>query len=520
MSLLDAGYSANEMKGLNCGVFVGTSASPGGRPSNTGKHSSKDSVYSATGSSASIASGRISYVFNFQGPNAAYDTACSSSLVALDAAVSALQLGKCNMSLVAGANELFHYQVFEVFARAGMLSPTGRCHTWDASANGYLRGEGCGAILLMPANASNKGSIYAHVLGASTISDGTSASITAPNGSAQGKLIERALKASGIKPSDVDYIEAHGTGTALGDPIEIEAMAEVFTKSRTKSSPLVIGSVKSNIGHLECSAGIAGLIKTVLVLVHEHAPPNAGLENVNPLIKKTVQSHSFAIDFPLEVKTIAREEGGKLLVAGVSSFGYSGTIAHAIVQQAPKDMCRSDIGVGQCIADDVQKLSDNVIFLFTGQGSQYAGMGKELYRANKDFQEAMDLCESAYKMLTDGDSLLYMIFASNEEGLVTRNAQPALVSLEWSLARMWKSNGVAPRIVLGHSVGEIAAACVAGAMSIETALELSVARQRLVNQLSHNRQTQSSTSHSPKSFLICCRHPHICNGRPLYRNCW
>ena len=267
------------MKGLNCGVFVGTSASPGGRPSNTGKRSIKNSVYSATGTTVSIASGYISYVFNFQGPNAAYDTACSSSLVALDAAISALKLGKCNMALVAGANELFRFQVFEAFARASMLSPTGQCHTWDASADGYLCGEGCGAILLMPANAAKEGSIYVNILGTSAMSDGTLASITAPNGSAQGKLIERALEASGIRPNDIDYIEAHGTGTALGDPIEIETLAEVFKKSKTKSILLMVGSVKSNIGHLECAAGIAGLIKAVLILVHEHAPSNIGLEN-------------------------------------------------------------------------------------------------------------------------------------------------------------------------------------------------------------------------------------------------
>jgi epothilone polyketide synthase D len=187
LALLDAGYAPDEMKGLNCGVFVGTSASSSalGRPSNNGVSSSRSTVYNTTGSSASIASGRISYVFNFQGPNAVYDTACSSSLVALDAGISALQLGKCDMALVAGSNELFDSKVFDAFARAGMLSPTGRCHTWDASADGYLRGEGCGAILLKPANAAKPGSVYANVLGASVMSDGTSASITAPNGSAQ-----------------------------------------------------------------------------------------------------------------------------------------------------------------------------------------------------------------------------------------------------------------------------------------------------------------------------------------------
>lgn len=183
MALLDAGYTAGEMKGLNCGVYVGilnTSTSLD-RPSNNDRENTKKSVFSATGATSSIASGRISYLFNFKGPNAAYDTACSSSLVALDAAMSALKEGKCEMALVAGASELFDSKVFESCARAGMLSPTGRCHSWDESADGYLRGEGCGVILLKRADSVSPGSTYANVLGTSIMSDGTSASITAPS---------------------------------------------------------------------------------------------------------------------------------------------------------------------------------------------------------------------------------------------------------------------------------------------------------------------------------------------------
>ena len=227
-----------------------------------------------------------------------YDIACSSSLVALDAAVSLLQMGKCDMALVAGAIKLFVKQVFEGCTRAGMLSPTGRCHTWDASAGGYLRREGCGAILLVSTNTAKPGSVYANVLGASVTLDGKSASTTAPNSSAQERLIKKALEESGINPSDVDYIEAHGTGTALGDPIEIEALADVFAESKTESRPLMVGSVKSNIGHLEGAAGIVGLIKAVLVLTEECVPSNVGLNNLNPLIKKTIQSHEFPIKFP------------------------------------------------------------------------------------------------------------------------------------------------------------------------------------------------------------------------------
>ena len=343
----------------------------------------------------------------------------------------------------------------------------------------FLRAEGCGAILLKRTSDVGQNSAYASILGASVMSDGTSASITAPNGSSQEQLIKRALEASGIKPNDVDYVEAHGTGTALGDPVEVEALAEVFAESRHESHPLMIGSVKSNIGHLEGAAGIAGLIKAILVLAHECVPPNAALETLNPLIEKTIQSHGFAVKFPTEVEPIVKSEivdDGKLLVAGVSSFGYSGTIAHAIIQQAPLNIRRS---INQAGNDSLANKEPGVGFLFTGQGSQYAGMGKELYSENEAFRQAMDQCNSIYKSLTDGESLLDTIF-NNEDGesSVTRIAQPALVALEWSLAQMWQTHGVAPSIVLGHSVGEV----------------------------SHSYQCCSRGSHASVLF---CRYPHL-----------
>merc|ERR1719253_1852148 len=326
------------------------------------------------------------------------------------------------------------------------------------------------------------------------MSDGKSASITAPNGSAQEKLIKRALDASGINTTDVDYIEAHGTGTALGDPIEIEALAEVFAESRSESHPLTIGAVKSNIGHLEWSAGIAGLIKAVLVLVYESVPPNIGLKELNPLIAKTIQTHDFPIEFPTAVKPMVRDDSDKLLVAGVSSLGYSGTIAHAIIQQAPREKCRSVVKIEHDAVEypKTSHMHDSMLFLFTGQGSQYAGMGKDLYDENQAFRGAMDQCESIYKSLTEGESLLDTIFNTEDEDPITTIAQPALVALEWSLVRMWQSNEVTPSILLGHSVGEIAAACVAGAMTIETALELAVVRARLVHQLPSNNGTMAA----------------------------
>ena len=292
-------------------------------------------------------------MFNFQGPNAVYDTACSSSLVALDAAISALQLGKCEMAVVAGANELFDSRVFEGMARADIISPTGQCHTWDASADGYLRGEGCGAIILKRTTNVGHKSSYANILGSSTVSSGKSASLTTPSGSAIEEVVKRTLKLSGIKPIDVDYVEAHGSGTFLCDPLEIEAYAEVFACSRDESRPLLVGSVKSNIGSLEGASGIAALIKAVLVLAHEHVPPNVGLKSLNPLIAKTIQSHDFAVKFPTEVESLTNGDNN-LLIAGVSGIGHWGTIAHAIIQQAP-------LGVRRSISTDDETFTQNLL---------------------------------------------------------------------------------------------------------------------------------------------------------------
>ena len=337
----DAGYTKEKMKGLKCGVFVGMATT---EKLSFGFVKNKLSVYDATGSTASIATGRISYIFDLQGPNAAFDTACSSSLVALNMAILSLRSGECKLALVAGVNELFDHRPFLLLARAGMLSPTGRCHTWDTSADGFLRGEGCGAILLKALDASSYFKSYATVIGASIQSDGKSANITAPNGSAQKRLIQKALIASSIEPDEVDYIEAHGTGTSLGDPIEVEALAGVFVSKRNNLQPLMIGSVKANMGHLEFAAGVSGLIKAILVLQHEVVPPNVCLKKMNPHIEKIIDSHDFVVKFPIELDKIrmnSKKNDDKLLVAGVSSFGYSGTIAHTILRQAPKDLRRN-----------------------------------------------------------------------------------------------------------------------------------------------------------------------------------
>ena len=222
-------------------------------------------------------------------------------------------------------------------------------------------------IVLVPSSTARSGSIYANVLGATVMSDGVSASLTAPNGSAQKRLIARALEVSNIQPSDVNYIEAHGTGTALGDPIELEALAEVLAQTRSQSKTLIVGSVKANIGHLELAAGVAGLIKAALVLAHKSVPPNAALETLNPLIQKTILSREFDARFPTECEYLPTNTD-KLLVAGVSSFGYSGTICHTILQQAPDDRSR-DINQRHTNEDRVQDVSGVVEVTYVGMGN-------------------------------------------------------------------------------------------------------------------------------------------------------
>jgi len=335
LAFQDAGYNMEGMKGLNCGVFVGMTTNV------VQSNVTNRSVYDATSNAASIATGRISFCFDLKGPCTAYDTACSSSLVALNAAVLSLRAGECDLALVAGVNVLFDAQGFINCALAGMLSPSGRCHTWDASADGYLRGEGCGAIILKPSDISSPDRIYSSILGTCVASDGKSATITAPNGSAQERLIYTALETAGIEPNEVDYIEAHGTGTSLGDPIEIDALSSVFGNSREDIYPLSVGSVKSSIGHLECAAGMAGLIKAILVLMHERVPSNVGLKTLNPLIERTVKTHKFPVKFPTEcepLRATSSKTGDESLIASVSSFGYAGTIAHVIIRQALKQI--------------------------------------------------------------------------------------------------------------------------------------------------------------------------------------
>lgn len=288
-------------------------------------------AYLSTGNTHSLASGRLSYILGLRGPSLSVNTACSSSLVALHLGVTSLRHQECDLALVGGVNRLISPEISINFSQAKMLSPQGRCKTFDAGANGFVRAEGCGILVLKRLSdaITAKDNIKALIHGSATNQDGRTSGLTVPNGLAQQAVIRQALKNSQIQPHEVSYIETHGTATLLGDPIEVEALAEVFASHRPKNQPLVLGAVKSNIGHSEAAAGIAGLIKVILCLQHKTIPPQLHFHTPNPHIRWE--------ELPLTVPTgsLPWLEGEKPRIAGVSSFGFSGTNAHVIVGEAP-----------------------------------------------------------------------------------------------------------------------------------------------------------------------------------------
>ncbi|MEA5554859.1 type I polyketide synthase [Nodularia spumigena] len=550
-ALESAGQNPQQLRNTQTGVFVGAMTQDYAQLSYAPE---AINAYTGSGTSVSVAAGRISYVLGLQGPSMTVDTACSSSLVAVHLASNALRNHECDIALAGGVNIILTPVISLIESRAHMLAPDGRCKTFDASANGMVRGEGCGMIVLKRLSQAIKNGdrILAKVHSTAVNHDGPSSGLTVPNGDAQEKLLHQALNAAKLKPEQIDFIEAHGTGTALGDPIELESMAAVFG-NRPQNRPLIIGSVKTNLGHLEGAAGIAGLIKTVLALQKHQIPPHLHFQQPNPRFDWSTD----IFEVPVHGKNWYPSQRER--IAGVSSFGFSGTNAHIIVgevarnspqpsepkfyllplsarsvtslQQLAKnyqsalndsvnlaDACFT-ISTGRAIfphrlcilADSIstaQKAladfqtgedSDNLItqissetqpkiaFLFTGQGSQYTGMGETLYNQEPVFRNTLDICDQILQPIL-GTSLLDLIWQlPNSELLAqTQITQPALFSLEYALAKLWQSWGIQPSALLGHSIGEYVAACLAGVFSLEDALQLVIQRGRLMAELPHN----------------------------------
>jgi acyl transferase domain-containing protein/acyl carrier protein len=553
--LENSGQRPGSLKGSNTGVFVGISSNDYSRVLQNGRLSVD--AHTGTGCALSIAANRLSYFLDLKGPSMAIDTACSSSLVAVHQACSSLELGECDLALAGGVNLILGPELSLIFARASMLSKHGTCRTFDESADGYVRSEGAGMVVLKRlSDAQESGDdILAVIRGSAVNQNGKSNTLTAPNGKSQERVIRAALRRAGVTPAEISYLETHGTGTALGDPIEVNALKSVFMKGRTWE-PLYLGAVKSNIGHLEAAAGVAGLVKTILALKECEIPQNLHFEKLNPKIDLDGTPLTMASERMKWVRTTGRR------MAGVSSFGFGGTNAHVVLEEAPQKN-NSDPGIHErplhvlklaarstaglrlmaerflasmtvckpeqfsdfCFSANAgreefphrlmiaanglesgrRKLSvflegnettdyyhatvtrrrpPGIGFLFTGQGSQYSGMGQELYKSSPVFAAAVASCSQILDHLME-ERLEDLLFNSAKSHLLesTTWCQPALFALEYALAQLLYSWGVKADVLLGHSIGEFVAAALAGVFSLEDALKLVATRGRLMGGL-------------------------------------
>ena len=554
----DAGMPIDLLHPRPIGVFVGISTFDYALLQTSSAEYNEANPYSATGTSLSIAANRISYCLNLTGPSLIVDTACSSALTALDMACRAIWNGECEAAVTGGVNALLAPGMYLAFCTINMLSPDGRCKAFDARANGFVRSEGAGMVVLKSLSAAQAAGdrIYALIRGTGTNQDGRTPGMTVPSQTSQEKLIRHVCRKAGIDPSDVQYIEAHGTGTAVGDPIEARALGAALGGQRARNEFCRVGSVKTNLGHLEAGSGIAGLIKTALSLHHGIIPPSLHFETPNP-----------NIDFEaLRLRVVTQTEPyfPGLRLAGLNSFGFGGANAHAlleavnsqpsahhkkpssavpetndnlevalpsqllvlggkddaalklqaenwssylastteslgaichasatqrtqlesrlaIVGASPKEI--AGLLEGFCAGEKspfvqsgnppAQVDAPPIVFIYSGQGPQWWAMGRQLWEQEPVFRDAIEQCAEALRDVANWDLRTELLATEKESRLTeTAFAQPAITAVQIALTALWASWGVKPSAVVGHSVGEVAAAYTAGVYSLRDAMKV------------------------------------------------
>jgi acyl transferase domain-containing protein len=546
----NAGLAAEQLAGSSCGVFIGICSDEYLTLQMT-DHANLD-IYAGMGGNRGAPPGRLAYFFNLNGPTMSVDTACSSSLVAIHNAVNNLRAGHCAMAFAGGSNAIVHPMTAIAFSQAGMLSPDGRCKAFDERANGFVRAEGAGMVLLKPlARALADGDpVWAVIRGTAVSNDGPTSPMMTPSRIGQEIALRAAYEDAGVSPSLVDYVEAHGTGTAVGDPIEMEALDAVVGEGRGPDRTCMVGSAKTNVGHLEGGAGVVGLIKTALCLKHRQIPPSLHFETPNPKIPWD--------RLPFQVPTDLRpwpDTIGRRAFAGVNSFGISGTNAHTVLEEAPQEIAASPAAersaellalsaqteeslretarayqdflaaepaslrdlcysagarrthhdyraalvartreelAEQLAACASGELSGGVlsgvkgherprpVFVFSGIGTQWPQMGRALCRQEPVFRETMERCDAVFRELA-GWSVLEEIGGPRLDEVEVM--QPAIFSVQVALAALWRSWGVEPAAVVGHSLGEMAAAHVAGALTLEDAARVVRMRSLLMQRV-------------------------------------